>query len=842
MFNLKKSEIYQAVLWEKLLLFRWAGLLKNLFFVVAGVCLFGFLVLVIGEDIFEVKDEILKIVMGWGILGLALAVLFWYIDLFFEKKIKLPSLKNTLSLALSGQGEINIAQFLDFEAAKALSLAKQKPEHLLYSFLKTEPKEVQFVFNRALIDRRNLTKKLLQRIASQGDNFKAPFEDIISAAASNALEKGSQTIGVGDFLSCLAAEDPIFQETLIEHNLKPDDIKELCSWFERSDKKQRQLKKFWDYNNLLKYGALGRDWASGYSLVLDEYSTDLGLVMQRNRFREIVGHKKEIKQIERILSKSTQNNVLLVGMFGTGRASMVEGLAQRVFLGQSSEVLNYKRIIALDLDQLASRIASQERVEQALNQCFQEVVRAGNIVLVIEDFHRFLEQESAVAKPGVINIAGVLAKYLQRSDFQIIAVTDYDGLHRVIEASSSILELFEKVEAPEISPAEALHLLENYTPLFEQKYHQFISFAALREILDLTTRYIQDIPLPKKALDVLDEAITWLSQNEKESVLTREHIKTIVAQRIELPLETMAEQEKEALLNLEELIHKRIIDQEEAVVKVSEALRRARVDIKERQGPMGGFLFLGPTGVGKTETCKALASIYFRSEERMIRLDMSEFQDLEDIKRLIGSHQEPGLLTAPVRETPFSLVLLDELEKAHPQILNLFLQVLDDGRITDGRGRVVDFKNTMVIATSNAGAELIRQDLAEDKEMDIVKKDLLDHLLRQGIFRPEFINRFDDVIVFKPLSRQDLLDISQLLLSKLQKHLQNKGIEFIITPELKEKIVELSYSPEFGAREMKRVIQDKVEDPLAEAILRGDLKRGDRIVVNPRDFTLYNRP
>jgi len=292
------------------------------------------------------------------------------------------------------------------------------------------------------------------------------------------------------------------------------------------------------------------------------------------------------------------------------------------------------------------------------------------------------------------------------------------------------------------------------------------------------------------------------------------------------------------LLNLEKLIHQRIINQEEAVKEVSAALRRARAEVTVRKGPMGCFLFLGPTGVGKTETSKALTEIYFGAEERMIRMDMSEFQNVEDIPRLIGSAKEKGLLTTQVRENPFSSILLDEIEKAHPNILNLFLQVLDEGFLTDGLGRKVDFKNSIIIATSNAGYQVILEALKTKVEWSGVKEKLLDYLFEKAIFRPEFINRFDAVVVFRPLTKENLLDIAELMLQKLKKNLKEKDIEFIITQSLKEKIVELGYSPIFGAREMRRVIQDKVENVLASALLSGQLKRGDRVEVEPEEFKL----
>jgi len=290
------------------------------------------------------------------------------------------------------------------------------------------------------------------------------------------------------------------------------------------------------------------------------------------------------------------------------------------------------------------------------------------------------------------------------------------------------------------------------------------------------------------------------------------------------------------------LIHQRIINQEEAVKEVSTALRRARAEVTVRNKPMGSFLFLGPTGVGKTETSKALAEIYFGSEERMIRLDMSEFQAVGDIPRLIGSPEEKGLLTTQVREDPFSLILLDEIEKAHPNILNLFLQVLDEGHLTDGLGRKVDFKNTIIIATSNAGYQIILEAIKEKVEWSGVKEKLLDYLFEKAIFRPEFINRFDAVVVFRPLSKENLLDIAELLLQKLKKNLAQKDIDFVITSALKEKIAELGYDPTFGARQMRRVIQDKVENVLAQAILAGQLKRGNRAEVEPEEFRLKINP
>ena len=335
----------------------------------------------------------------------------------------------------------------------------------------------------------------------------------------------------------------------------------------------------------------------------------------------------------------------------------------------------------------------------------------------------------------------------------------------------------------------------------------------------------------------MEEVLVSLSQS-KEEILLPKDVSKIISEKTDIPVGQLSLQEKQTLLNLENLIHERIINQEEAVKEVSSALRRAKSEITVRKGPMGTFLFLGPTGVGKTETAKALAAIYFGDEERIIRLDLSEYQNPQDLKRLIGSVDEQSFFVSQVRETPFALVLLDEIEKAHPNILNLFLRILDEGFMTDGFNRKISFTNTIIIATSNAGYQVILESLAKKLEMPKIKARLLNNIFEQGIFRPEFINRFDAVVVFKSLSKENLLGIADLLMKKLKKNLMEKGVDLVITDALKEKIVELGYDPIFGAREMRRVIQDKVENLLAPALLSGKLKRGNKVEIKLPEFEL----
>jgi ATP-dependent Clp protease ATP-binding subunit ClpC len=474
-----------------------------------------------------------------------------------------------------------------------------------------------------------------------------------------------------------------------------------------------------------------------------------------------------------------------------------------------------------------------EEAEAFLEQIFSEIMHAGNIILVIDNFHHFIGGEK---RPGVIDISGAITPYLPLPGFQVVAITSFEGLHERLEQKMSILSLFEKVEVREISGEETLMILEEHSLLLENRYKKYISFTALKETINLAEKYISK-PFPNSAISLLDEAMVYISPL-KEKLVRPEHIRKIVSEKVEVPIGEVEEKEKVILLNLEELIHQRIINQEEGVREISVALRRARAEISAQKGPMGTFLFLGPTGVGKTETAKALASIYFGSEEKMIRLDMSEFQSVSDIPRLIGSPGEEGLLTTEVKENPFSLILLDEIEKAHPNILNLFLQVLDEGHLTDGSGNRINFKNSIIIATSNAGYQIILEAIKENSESSKVKQKLLDYFFKEGIFRPEFINRFDAMVVFKPLSRENILKVAEMMLKKIEENLKEKNIDFIITQALKQKIAELGYDPTFGARQMKRVIQDKIEDVLATAILSGEIKRKDMIEINPETFKI----
>jgi ATP-dependent Clp protease ATP-binding subunit ClpC len=860
-FNLRKTAIFQGVVWERNIVSILFNILKKVFSVSLIIVFLLFLYGFIPQNFSEAFNRQL---LGLSILFAALTVIFWIPVSFLNSSLKKPFLNVKLKKAALEPDKYNIAEFLSFDSAKSLfksikyarkkNIAQLDSSILLHFLLRDNP-DFDFLFSRALLSSKEVKKILKEQLktltkihlasnidkkgkSSNENILDSAFEQIILDSLIMANNRGHERIEALDIIPVLAKHNPIFKKLLISVGLKPKDMENLSSWLYKLKKKDEELKKFWEWKSLLLHGSLAKEWAAGYTITLDDFSVDLSRIAKIRGFAEIVGHENEIDTAERILSREENNNVLIVGEPGSGRGGIIEALLKKSSLGEGLPNINYKRFVQLDLTALLSQSETIEAAADLLDRIFAEVTEAGNIVLVINEFHNFV---GGIMRPGVIDISGMLSSYLYLPQFQVIAVTTFAGLHRQIEQNPSILGMFEKVEVSEISQEETLVIIENEALRLEFKNKKFVSYQALRDIVFYCDKYLADTPFPEKALDLLDEIMVYVVQKKKQ-VFLPEHVAKVVSDKTEIPVGDIEQKEKDKLLNLEELIHERIINQEEAVNEVSSALRRARAQIEIRKGPMGTFLFLGPTGVGKTETSKSLAEIYFGSEEKMIRLDMSEFQNPMDIPRLIGSPGEEGMLTTCVKESPFSLVLLDEIEKAHPNILNLFLQVLDEGYLTDGMGRKIDFRNTIIIATSNAGYLIIINAIKQGKEMHEIKEELLDFLFSEGIFRPEFINRFDALVLFKALTRENLLDIAGLLLDKMKKNLAQKEIEFVITKELKKKIVELSYNPKFGAREMRRVMQDKISNILAKALLGNKIQKEDRIEIDPKDFSLKINP
>jgi ATP-dependent Clp protease ATP-binding subunit ClpC len=830
-FELKKTKIYKAVLLDKALFLRKASLLAFIFLATS----FGFLLFFFVGNVFF--REVENAVLGYTGLFFVLFLVFAQLDIFFKDYLTKPKRLIGVEEALSNIENVNIAEFLDFESARIIALAKKRggaDSYLLLLFLLKEAKEMDFIFYRLLIDKKQAIIDVENIFRERGTVQDVKYTECFLQTLKDALyitkERGGGVICKEDLFVALSKNNRYLQEILYRLGLQEEDVVTLAKWQIRVNKKENH----WSYKNLIKRGRLGTEWASGHTPFLDNFSVDWTRAMKLAGFPDVVGHDKEAVSLERVLSRSEINSAILVGEPGAGRKSIIQRVIKKSFLGEGLSEINHHRFLELDLTALLAYAQGIEETEKLLDEAFNEATRAGNIILIINNLHNFVGGEQ---KLGTIDISGILTPYLHIPEFRLIGITSYENFHQEVEGNPGLLSLMEKVEVKEATKEDTMLLLQKKTTSLERKYRKLVSFAAIKKVIILSDRYIKNHPFPEKALDLLEEAVVHIHQR-KESILMPQHVEEIVSERVEIPVGEVKEKEKETLLNMEELVHERMVNQEEAVKAVSLALRRSRADVDTRRGLIGSFLFLGPTGVGKTEMAKAIASVYFGAEKKINRIDMSEFQNISDISRLIGSSQNEGVLTTGIREDPFSLVLLDEIEKAHPDILNLFLQILDEGYITDGRGKKADFQNAMLIATSNAGYQVILDAVEQNMEWGEAKKKVLKNLFQKATFRPELVNRFDEVVLFKPLTKEDLEKVAQMQLTKLAQNLEKKSINFIITEELKKKIVEMSYDPVFGAREMQRAIQNNIGDVLSSAILKNEINSGDKFIINAEDFTL----
>jgi len=749
-------------------------------------------------------------------------------------------------IALRSIKEINLAHYLDFRVARAVKRALKFCQEkgislnvlaIIFCFWKDRRGEL--IFEKLGLDKNLFEEKLDAEIKRIRENKTAEAESVLvvfEEAAQFAMNGFHRDIEIRDFLVAAAESDNGFKAILSVNEMELKDVDHVTAWEDFIENEIRIRKQFWRLENLMKQRGIGKQWAMGFTVNVDRYSTEITeIIRKKNLSIHLIGHDKEIYAIERILSRSGENNVMLVGQPGSGRSTIAYAFAKKIVEGRSFSNLNDKRVLELDMQAVFSGLDNPGDILERLKIIFSEAVNSGNVILIIDEIHNYLGSEKG---PAAINITPIILPYLSSSNFQVIGITSYEAYHKYIETNPSVKSLFVKVEVNEPTAQQTIFILEDMLPGLERRYDVNVNYRILRDVVKLTERYIQNAPFPGKAIDILTEVLSYASSKGEKNVLP-EHVNRIISERVEVPVGAIQEEEREKLLALEERIHQRVINQEEAVKLISEAMRRARSGIKGGKRPIGSFLFLGPTGVGKTETSKALATAYFGSEDRMVRFDMTEYQDASSVNRMIGFAEkgEPGLFTKAIIENPFSLVLLDEIEKTHPNILNLFLQVFDEGWLTDAFGKKVSFTNSIIIGTSNAGAELIRQNVKAGKSLSSFKEDLIDHLLKQGIFKPEFLNRFDAVVVFKPLTHEHLLKIAILMINDLSKRLmEGTGIRLVVNPVLVDKIVELGYQPEFGARPMRRVIQDEIESRVAKKILQENLKRGDFIEIKAEEI------
>src|SRR6056297_3325516 len=640
---------------------------------------------------------------------------------------------------------------------------------------------------------------------------------------------------------------------------------------------------------------------------LDKYSRDLTEMAAEDKLDPVIGREKEIKRVIQVLSRRTKNNPVLIGEPGVGKTAIIEGLAKSIVDENVPEILIGKRVVALDLSSLVAGSKYRGEFEKRLKSLMSEIVENGEVILFIDEMHTLV---GAGAAEGAIDAANILKPALARGELQAIGATTLDEYRKYIEKDAALERRFQSIMVGENSEEQSIKILKGLRDAYEAHHKVKISDQAIKAAVKLSHRYIADRFLPDKAIDLMDEAASRVRlrnntrpdelrdineridelEKEKEAavknqefekaarlrdeenelkkelqeikddwkqkkgindtVVKEEDIAQIVSSWTGIPVTKLEETETKKLLKLEEHLHKRVVGQDEAIKAVSQAVRRARAGLKDPKRPIGSFIFLGPTGVGKTELARTLAEAMFDDEDAMIRIDMSEYMEKHSVSRMVGSppgyigHEEGGQLTEPVRRRPYSVILFDEIEKAHPEVFNILLQILEDGALTDSHGRKVDFKNTVVIMTSNVGANYIKKqsqlgfkaEKDEESEYENMKENVISKL--RDTFRPEFLNRLDETIVFHSLNKDHITKIIEIMIDELQKRLDTKEIKIDITTDAKMKLIDEGFDAEFGARPLRRAIQKMVENKLSEKILSGDISEGDKVKVDEKDNEL----
>ena len=636
--------------------------------------------------------------------------------------------------------------------------------------------------------------------------------------------------------------------------------------------------------------------------MLDAYARDLTRAAKNGELDPVIGRAKEIERIVQILSRRTKNNPVLIGEPGVGKSSIVEGLAQKIIDGNIPEILRGKRVVSLDLPGMLAGAKYRGEFEERLKNTMAEIRRTGNVILFIDELHTIV---GAGASEGAIDAANILKPLLARGEMQCVGATTLREYHKYIEKDAALERRFQPVMVGEPTKEESVEILMGLRERYENHHKVHITDEAIRAAVMLSDRYISDRFLPDKAIDLIDEAASrvrirtfaappdmkekekrvaeldeetrqavkdenfekaadlrdqkkrllkemedarrdWeLKREERVETVGEEEVAEIVSLWTGIPVTRMTEDEATRLMHMEEILHKRVVGQDEAIKAVARAVRRARAGLKDPNRPIGSFIFLGPTGVGKTELCKALGEALFGDEDSLIRIDMSEYMEKYSVSRMIGSppgyvgYEEGGQLTEKVRRKPYCILLLDEVEKAHPDVFNILLQILEDGRLTDGQGRIVDFKNCVVVMTSNAGAHTIGRQRAvgfgsafdDERSYEAMKESIMGEVKK--IFRPEFIDRVDEIIVFHSLEQEHIDKIAMLMMDNVARRLKERGIDLEITPEAARTVARAGYDLQYGARPLRRAIQRLVEDALSEEILTGKIQTGEKVRVLP---------
>lgn len=758
-----------------------------------------------------VLGAVVILFMGWhsGFLLLSLAVLLACFSFWYRWDLTdIPAVVNPTNGALA------LDQILASDIV--VKINAEMTQRQIWASISNNW-EVQFLLAHYQLDEASITNLISQN--------KAESEAMWHLCVQLVAQMPVHEVTAGVIATAIIIGNPRIVQYLSTLALDNEDIVQGLQWQESLLKRQMAPKK----NNL--FGGVGRDWASGFTPILDQYGRNISLDIQNgNRDFSGVSRGHVLEQMSTNLARPNRGSIALVGEVGVGKSALVYALAEKMIRGETDPSLQYKQIVQIDPTVVTASVTEDTHLELIFEQIFLNTVKAGNIILFFDDAELFFSNE-----PGTVNISKILLPILERTGLKcIIALTNQDW-HKLTSSNPSLGQTFSRVDVVESDEKQTIAILQDIAINFESQYQKTITYRALQETYRLAERYLQDKGMPSSAVDLLEDSCNYPVGN----LITPESVQQAVEILANTKVQEGNSQEKGQLLQLEDLIHQRMINQERAVKVVADALRRSRAGVRNTNRPVGSFLFLGPTGVGKTELAKSLASVYFGGEDNMIRLDMSEYQTTEDVHRFLSASSEDQAgspLLEAISQKPFSVVLFDEIEKANPDILDLLLQLLDEGDLTDESGKKVSFKEAIVICTSNAGSDEIRSRIEAGQALEQFEQAFTDNIINQHLFKPELINRFDELVLFRPLNKGELLQVAYLMIKEINTELEPRKISIQLTEPAYARLVDAGYDPRLGARPMRRAVQRLVENTVAKQILSGKVQKGTVVTLDVGDL------
>lgn len=745
----------------------------------------------------------------WGLVCLSLA--FYLVAKMFEWYFNASYYFDNVALNQYKSGDI-------FTFTVGRILLSAKGEDLLEGFINSHTGRK--ILHRCGLSDSELGAFLAKRLA--GTFYKLPLEP-------------DKVLKLRELVGFLYSNDKSFSQFLAECGINEEKLLGAVSWVVYEIEYHEYGKRWWSRSNLASMPGIAKDWGFGNTTILDKYSWDLlyGLTSSVDLYEYSI-RDEELRQLENLLSKQKEANVFLIADTNDERLDLVWCLARRIRDRVVPATLEYKRPVLFNSAVFLSQFKEKASLEQELLKIMREVSEAGNVLLIFDNFSSLIRGFQAFQS----DLLELLYPFLSSSEVQIIALASNDDFHRDLEPRTGLMALFDRIFVRPLPTESIIRQLEKTIWSIEERHKLFFTYPALLMIVVGAERYFGSGDSGDKALDLVTELVPWAKQQGRQVIGVAE-VEEILKSKTGVPIGKIGESERDKLLSLEKKLAERVIGQREAIVQVSNALRRSRAGIRNERKPIGSFLFLGPTGVGKTETAKALAETMFGGEKNLLRLDMAEFQTAEASEDLIGGRVvgEPGRLARLVRENPYGVLLLDEIEKAHPDIHDLFLTIFDEGYFTDKSGQQVNLRNMIIIATSNAGADLIWQMIRSGQGEKLPVDELINHLVSKAIFKPELLNRFDAVVVYRPLQPAELEQISRLMLGRLAKRLAEQGITLVLSDYLISAVARLGANEIFGARPMQRYIQDNIEQQIADGLVRGTVSSGQTISFSPEEET-----